>query len=66
MPQRRKTSASEAYVFEFTRLINPYLEHHAEIVADQHRGRAVDSNKRVDLSAQAEAAQDSAPVDAYH
>jgi hypothetical protein len=55
-----------AYVSEFTRFIDGYLDLHPEVVADQRLGRSLYWDKRVDLTAIAEAAEDSVPVDAYY
>lgn len=53
------------YVSEFTDFIDHYLVDHPEVVADQHDGRLLYWDKRVDLGEQAKAERDSVPDDGY-
>lgn len=53
------------YVSEFTDFIDHYLVDHPEVVADQHDGRLLYWDRRVDLNEQAKAERDSVPGDGY-
>ena len=55
-----------AYVSEFTRFMNDYLEQHPEVVADQHKGRAMYWDKHVDLDELKRASSSEVPVDSYY
>lgn len=54
-----------AFVSEYTQFIEHYLEEHPEVVADQHDGRLIYWDKKVDLEAQKKAEMDSVPDDIY-
>lgn len=53
------------YVSEFAGFIDHYLADHPEVVADQHDGRLLYWDKRVDLAELAKAERDSVPDDGY-
>lgn len=53
------------YVSEFTEFIDHYLADHPEVVADQHDGRLIYWDRRVDLKEQAKAEGDSVAADGY-
>lgn len=53
------------YVSEFTGFIDHYLVDHPEVLADQHDGRLMYWDKRVNLAEQAKAEHDSVPDDGY-
>lgn len=54
-----------AYVSEFTRFIDHFLEEHPEVVEDQKVGRRIYWEKQVDLPAQEAAGKDTVPDDGY-
>lgn len=54
-----------AFVSEYTQFIEHYLEEHPEVVADQHDGRLIYWDKKVDLEAQKKAEMDAVPDDGY-
>lgn len=54
-----------AFVSEYTQFIDHYLEEHPEVLADQHDGRLIYWDKKVDLEAQKKAEIDAVPDDIY-
>lgn len=56
---------NEAYVSEFEKFMNGFLDQHPEIIEDQRQGRLIHWDHHVDLAAQEKAAQDSVPEDGY-
>lgn len=62
---RASEKINRAYVSDFTGFIDHYLAEHPEVLKEQHDGRLLYWDKKVDLAAQAKAEQDSAPDDGY-
>ncbi len=54
-----------SFVSDYTRFIDHYLEEHPEVVEDQHTGRRIYWDKKVDLAAQKIAETDAVPDDGY-
>ncbi|HJV94262.1 MAG TPA: DUF3460 family protein [Azonexus sp.] len=54
-----------AFVSEYTQFIEHYLEEHPEVLDDQHDGRLIYWDKKVDLVAQKKAEMDAVPDDIY-
>ena len=54
-----------AYVSEFTKAIDHFLDEHPEVIRDQHDGRMIYWEKKVDFSALEKAEQDKVPEDGY-
>lgn len=55
----------KAYVSEFEKFINHFLEEHPEVLEDQRTGRAIYWDRKVDLTAQDKAEKDMVPDDHY-
>ncbi len=53
------------YVSEYTHFIDRFLVDHPEVLVDQHDGRLLYWDKKVDLAAQQNAEEDSAAPDGY-
>lgn len=53
------------YVSEYTRFIDQFLADHPEAVVDQHDGRLLYWDRKVDLADQEKAEQDHAEADGY-
>jgi len=53
------------YVSEYTHFIDRFLDEHPEVLVDQHDGRLLYWDKKVDLVAQKKAEQDSVSDDGY-
>lgn len=54
-----------AYVSEFTKTIDHFLDDHPEVKKDQHDGRMIYWEKQVDFSALEKAEADKVPEDGY-
>lgn len=54
-----------SYVSEHTRFIDQFVQGHPEVLGDQHDGRLLYWDKRVDLVEQEKAGKDSVPDDGY-
>lgn len=54
-----------SFVSDYTLFIDHYLEEHPEVVEDQHTGRRIYWDKKVDLAALAKAEMDTVPDDGY-
>ena len=54
-----------AFVSDYTRFIDHFVEEHPEVLDDQHTGRLIYWEKIVDLAAQKEAEMDTVPDDGY-
>jgi len=69
MFHRDKSSGSRktdpAYVSEFEKFLNNFLEAHPEAVREQHAGWSIYWDKKVDLQAIDRARQDKVPDDQY-
>jgi len=67
--RRQGRMASEkinrAYVSDFTDFIDHYVAEHPEVLKEQHDGRLLYWDKKVDLAALAKAEQDRVPDDGY-
>lgn len=53
------------FVSEYTQFIERYLVEHPEVLDDQHKGRLIYWDKKVDLEAQKKAEMDTVPDDIY-
>lgn len=58
-------AVDRAFVSDYTRFIEHYLEEHPEVRDDQHDGRLIYWDKKVDLVAQKKAELDTVPDDGY-
>lgn len=62
---RNEAKRGGGYVSEFTEFMDQYLKDHPEVVRDRSVGFGIFWNRKVDFSAQAQAAKDIEPGDAY-
>ena len=53
------------FVSDYTRFIDQFVADHPDVLKDQHDGRLLYWDKRVDLVAQEKAEKDSVPDDGY-
>lgn len=53
------------YVSEHTRFIDQFLESHPDVLEEQHVGRLIYWERKVDLAAQEKAEKDNVPDDGY-
>lgn len=64
--QGRKSGIDRAYVSDFTRFMDSYLEKHPEERREQHRGWRIYWDKRVDLDTLREHEESEVPTPGYY
>lgn len=64
-PAGKAAKGKRGYVSEFAEFMDQFLSDHPEVVKDRSVGFGIFWNRKVDFSAQAQAAKESEPDDSY-